>query len=205
MNDIADLRILENDLFTIDHSCSCAVPGYVVVRLTGSATSLSELAPATAQALGELLARATRAIEEAVGADRVYCLSFAELDRRLHFHLFPRTPLAPRRVLARDGQQEPAHQRAPRVRVGAHRARGRRNRSGGGRVGRRRLRRPAGPARRQLTVAGSGARRAPVGSSDRRRAGFAYTGSAMQRFEAAAWPVSLKVVSTVATVVLVWA
>jgi len=31
-------------------------------------------------------------IEVTVGADRVYCLSFAELDRRLHFHLFPRTP-----------------------------------------------------------------------------------------------------------------
>lgn len=91
MNDIADLRILENDLFTIDHSSSCAVPGYVVVRLTGSATSLSELAPSTAQALGHLLARATQAIEATVGADRVYCLSFAEIDRRLHFHLFPRT------------------------------------------------------------------------------------------------------------------
>ncbi|MDD5565001.1 MAG: HIT family protein [Thermoanaerobaculaceae bacterium] len=92
MNETADLRIFEDELFTVDHSSSCVVPGYVLVRLKGPATSLSELAPLTAEALGRLLSRVTRAIEEAVGADRVYCLSFAELDRRLHFHLFPRTP-----------------------------------------------------------------------------------------------------------------
>lgn len=85
------LRVFEDDHFTIDHSDFCVVPGYLVVRLRGPATSLSELTPHVARALGELLSRAVQAIEEAVGADRVYCLTFAELDRRLHFHLFPRT------------------------------------------------------------------------------------------------------------------
>ncbi len=41
--------------------------------------------------MGEILARAAKAIEEAAGAERVYVLSFCEVDRRLHFHLFPRT------------------------------------------------------------------------------------------------------------------
>ena len=91
MNDTSDLGIFENELFTVEHSSSCFVPGYVVVRLKVPSTSLSDLAPATAQALGELLSTVARAIEATVGADRVYCLSFAELDRRLHFHLFPRT------------------------------------------------------------------------------------------------------------------
>lgn len=91
MSATGDLRIFDNELFTIDHASDCAVPGYVVVRLKGAATSLSELDPHTARAFGPLLASAAKAIEAAVGADRVYCLSFAELDRRLHFHLFPRT------------------------------------------------------------------------------------------------------------------
>ncbi len=86
-----DLRIFENRLFTIEHSSSCAVPGYVVLRLKDRSTSLAELDAGSAQALGVLLSAAVRAVEKIVGADRVYCLSFAELDRRLHFHLFPRT------------------------------------------------------------------------------------------------------------------
>ncbi len=32
-----------------------------------------------------------RPSKQAVGAERVYVLSFCEVDRRLHFHLFPRT------------------------------------------------------------------------------------------------------------------
>ena len=91
MIDSADLKIFEDELFTVEHCPSCAVPGYVIVRLKDASTSLSELASGTAQALGPFLATAVRAIEATVGADRVYCLSFAELDRRLHFHLFPRT------------------------------------------------------------------------------------------------------------------
>jgi len=75
MNDTSDLGIFENELFTVDHSSSCVVPGYVVVRLKVPSTSLSDLAPVTAQALGQLLSRVVRAIEVTVGADRVYCLS----------------------------------------------------------------------------------------------------------------------------------
>jgi diadenosine tetraphosphate (Ap4A) HIT family hydrolase len=61
------------------------------LRVKGEATGLAEQAVEAAQALGEMLARAARAIEEAVGAERVYVLSFCEIDRRLHFHLFPRS------------------------------------------------------------------------------------------------------------------
>jgi diadenosine tetraphosphate (Ap4A) HIT family hydrolase len=41
--------------------------------------------------LGLFLARAVTAVEEVTHAERVYCLSFGEVDRRLHFHVFPRT------------------------------------------------------------------------------------------------------------------
>ncbi len=84
-------RVLEDDLFTVDHSDACLVPGYVIVRLKGPATALGRLAPEVAARLGETLARVARAIEESVDAERVYCLAFAEIDPRLHFHLFPRT------------------------------------------------------------------------------------------------------------------
>ncbi|NLI46552.1 MAG: hypothetical protein GX414_05535 [Acidobacteria bacterium] len=80
-----------DDRFNLEAADFCTVPGYLILRVTGGATRLAGLASETARALGEMLARAAAAIEVATGADRVYVLSFCEVDRRLHFHLFPRT------------------------------------------------------------------------------------------------------------------
>jgi diadenosine tetraphosphate (Ap4A) HIT family hydrolase len=83
--------VFADELFILEQSTECAIPGYLILRLKGEETSLARLAPEKARALGEMLARATAAIEETVGAERVYILSFCEVERRLHFHLFPRT------------------------------------------------------------------------------------------------------------------
>lgn len=83
--------IFADESFVLQPSSECAIPGYLVLRLKSGEESLSELGPEKARALGGMLARAARAIEDAVGAERVYVLSFCEVDRRLHFHLFPRS------------------------------------------------------------------------------------------------------------------
>lgn len=83
--------IFSDETLTLEQSAECPIPGYLVLRVKGEATSLAQLPAETAKAIGEMLARAAKAIEAAVGAERVYVLSFCEIDRRLHFHLFPRT------------------------------------------------------------------------------------------------------------------
>jgi diadenosine tetraphosphate (Ap4A) HIT family hydrolase len=83
--------IFSDETFTLEQNSECPIPGYLLLRVKGEATSLAQLPAETAKALGEMLARAAKAIEAAVGAERVYVLSFCEIDRRLHFHLFPRT------------------------------------------------------------------------------------------------------------------
>jgi len=83
--------IFESEMFSLERSVECPIPGYLILRLKGPEESLAELAPQTARALGELLARTAAAIEKTVKAERVYLLSFCEVDLRLHFHLFPRT------------------------------------------------------------------------------------------------------------------
>ena len=83
--------IYQDALITLEHSAESAIPGYLVLRMKGPETGLAGLAPEQAEALGVILSRAARAIEQAVGAERVYVLSFCEVERRLHFHLFPRT------------------------------------------------------------------------------------------------------------------
>jgi diadenosine tetraphosphate (Ap4A) HIT family hydrolase len=83
--------VFEDETFTLEPSVECPIPGYLVLRVKGEATGLAQLPEETARALGEMLSQAVSAIEQAVGAERVYVLSFCELDPRLHFHLFPRT------------------------------------------------------------------------------------------------------------------
>jgi len=90
-NENSGKLIFEDEIFTVEQSAECAVPGYLVLRLKGVETRLAQLAPAKTRALGDMLARAAGAIEQAVQAERVYVLSFCEVDPRLHFHLFPRT------------------------------------------------------------------------------------------------------------------
>jgi len=83
--------IFENEMFSVGQSTDCPIPGYLILRLKGPETALAQLSPETAKRLGAMLARAANAIEQAVKAERVYLLSFCEVDPRLHFHLFPRT------------------------------------------------------------------------------------------------------------------
>lgn len=91
MDRTSAMTILEDDFVTLAHAGFCSVPGYLVLRLRKDVESFGDLSTPGAQRLGGLLASAAAAIETAVGAERVYCLSFCEVDRRLHFHLFPRT------------------------------------------------------------------------------------------------------------------
>ena len=80
----------EDEWFRLEASAECTVPGYLLLRIKDPAASLGRLAPEAARRLGAVLARVASAIEAATGAERVYVLSFCEVDPHLHFHLFPR-------------------------------------------------------------------------------------------------------------------
>lgn len=83
--------LFADDLLTLEASAECAVPGYLVLRVRAPGATLAGLAPADAARVGAALAAAAGAIERVTGAERVYLLSFCEVEPRLHFHLFPRT------------------------------------------------------------------------------------------------------------------
>nr|WP_320132427.1 hypothetical protein [uncultured Holophaga sp.] len=85
------MRVYEDAFFWLETADYCAIPGYLILRCKGAASTVSDFTEREAAAYGVLYARAVRAIEEATGADRVYTLVFAEADRRFHVHLFPRT------------------------------------------------------------------------------------------------------------------
>jgi len=86
-----DLVLFEDEEFRLEQCDSCPLPGYLILRLKGPAQPLGGLTPELAGRLGAMIARIAGAIEQATGAARVYCLSYCEVEPRLHFHLFPRT------------------------------------------------------------------------------------------------------------------
>ena len=86
-----ELLVFEDELFSLEQSAECPIPGYLILRVKGEETALAQMPPETAMQLGAMLARAAAAVERAVQAERVYVLSFCEIEPRLHFHLFPRT------------------------------------------------------------------------------------------------------------------
>jgi diadenosine tetraphosphate (Ap4A) HIT family hydrolase len=87
----SDAFVYADDLVTVEVSQECGVPGYLVLRLRPPGASLPGLDPAAAARVGAALATAASAIERVVAAERVYLLSFCEVEPQLHFHLFPRT------------------------------------------------------------------------------------------------------------------
>ena len=86
-----DPLLLVDSVVTIEASSECAIPGYLVLRARPPGATLPGLDPTAAAHLGAMLAAAARAIEQVVGAERVYVLSFCEVEPQLHFHLVPRT------------------------------------------------------------------------------------------------------------------
>ena len=105
-----ELMIFEDEMFSLQQNAECPIPGYLILRLKGAETGLAQLPPETATLLGRMLARAAAAIEQAVKPERVYFLSFCEVDHRLHFHLFPRTAwLLKEYVKANDCANDPVN------------------------------------------------------------------------------------------------
>jgi len=77
--------------FIVEACGTCYIPGYLILRPRDAVGSLSQMNPAALASLGLTLAMATAGIEAAVQPMRVYCASFLEQTRVVHFHLFPRT------------------------------------------------------------------------------------------------------------------
>ena len=83
--------ICENENFSIEHSYSCAIPGYLIISPLVEVASIVELPPAAQVQLGPTLAFAADKIKDIVNSIKVYCAQYSEEDTHFHFHVFPRT------------------------------------------------------------------------------------------------------------------
>ena len=85
-------RVYDDGRWRVAHAVSSTLPGWLVVLPKRHVTSLAELTPAEAAALGPLLRRLSVALVELTGAVKTYVALFAEAEgfEHLHLHLVPR-------------------------------------------------------------------------------------------------------------------
>ncbi len=90
-------RVYDDGLWRVAHAVSSTLAGWLVVLPKRHLTSLAELTPAEAAALGPLLQRLSVTLAEVTGAVKTYVALFAEAEgfEHLHLHLVPRAPDLP--------------------------------------------------------------------------------------------------------------
>lgn len=98
-------RIVQTSHWYAAHAFGTALPGWLVLLPRRHVTSLAELEPAEAAALGPLLRDLTAALGDVVGCVKTYVILLAEAEgySHVHFHVVPRMP------------DQPAEVRGPRI------------------------------------------------------------------------------------------
>jgi len=78
----------------VAHAFNSALEGWLVVLPLRHVTSMDELTPQEAEALGSLLRRTSRALTTVLGSTKAYVMFFAEAEgfAHLHVHVVPRMP-----------------------------------------------------------------------------------------------------------------
>ena len=88
--------IYEDAWWRVDHSTSpVLLAGFLIIKPRRHVEQIAELTAEEAAAFGPLLTRTTRAVQQALGAEKVYVCSFGEAEHHVHYYLVPRLPHMP--------------------------------------------------------------------------------------------------------------
>ncbi|MGH7641378.1 MAG: HIT family protein [Candidatus Dormibacteria bacterium] len=87
-----DQAIWREGGWRLAHAFNSSLPGWLVLLPDRHLESLAQLSSTEARVLGQLLWRASRALQEVTGCAKTYVALFAEAEgfHHLHFHLVPR-------------------------------------------------------------------------------------------------------------------
>lgn len=83
------IRVWEDELWRLTVSLSAEVPGFAYLEPKRHVPYLTDLDGAEAASFGPVLARCTRILREATGAEFVYVYIFGDGIPHLHVHLAP--------------------------------------------------------------------------------------------------------------------
>jgi diadenosine tetraphosphate (Ap4A) HIT family hydrolase len=83
------IQVWEDDLWRLTVSLAAEVPGFAYLEPKRHVPHITELDGAEAASFGPVLARCTRTLREATGAEVVYVYIFGDGIPHLHVHLAP--------------------------------------------------------------------------------------------------------------------
>lgn len=86
------IRLWEDDLWRLSAVLRGPIAGFAHLESRRHIPDVTELAGPEAATLGPALARSTRALRDAAGAERTYVYVFGERVPHLHFNLAPHRP-----------------------------------------------------------------------------------------------------------------
>lgn len=101
------LTLLDGKHCLVSQARSFDLPGYLIVEMKRSHSSLASMDPAEHGELMEYLAKAEAIVRSHTRAERVYVLRFGEENEQVHFHVVPRTPEVLEAYLAARSDEPP--------------------------------------------------------------------------------------------------
>lgn len=90
--------LIRGRYWALSHGNPCNVRGYLVLCALRHVEFIGDLQDHELSEMGVMLGKASAAIQQVTGAERVYSLSAAEVERHTHVHLIPRLPGMPNRA-----------------------------------------------------------------------------------------------------------
>jgi diadenosine tetraphosphate (Ap4A) HIT family hydrolase len=82
--------IHSSDHWVVDHHFGVVMKGFLIVKSRRHCEHVADLTQAELETLGPVLGNATRALQHALDAARVYVCSWGEGDAHVHWCLIPR-------------------------------------------------------------------------------------------------------------------
>jgi diadenosine tetraphosphate (Ap4A) HIT family hydrolase len=86
-----NLVVFESEHFLVKQCSDVSIPGYLIITPKNKVFHFSDLSQEVLKLFSCLLARVEKVLVEVLDVEMIYIAKFAELNKRLHFHIFPRT------------------------------------------------------------------------------------------------------------------
>ena len=88
-----DYTLYETQYFRVRQVNEYCVPGYLIIESLNDMQHLDDFDADARRELMDCLVQAEQLVNELLHPPRVYIMQFAEVNPRIHFHVFPRTQL----------------------------------------------------------------------------------------------------------------
>ena len=86
-----NLVVFESEHFLVKQCSDVSIPGYLIISPKTDVLYLSNLSEDVIHLLASLISKVEKVLREVLEVEMIYIAKFAEFNKGLHFHIFPRS------------------------------------------------------------------------------------------------------------------